>query len=144
MYRASYRNVCINQRIAQILVNNLHFFVKWLYMFRTMISPSSGVTFNKLYSAIGTCRYVWLLYGYIHTAARHTGIYQLHCQLIKRYSWWWTNDSPKHSEPFNEKIKIIQKNLRIPLVYIHKIDGYIRFCVLNIYVHTVWTSTTSK
>ena len=50
----------INQRDAQILVNILYFFVKWLYMFRTIISPSSGAKFNKLYSATGTCRYVWL------------------------------------------------------------------------------------
>ena len=60
MYRASYCNVYINQRDAQILVNNLYFFIKWLYMFRAIISPSSGTTFNKLYSATGTCRYVWL------------------------------------------------------------------------------------
>ena len=46
--------MCINQRDAQILVNNLYFFVKRLYMFRTIISPSSGATFNKLYTAIGT------------------------------------------------------------------------------------------
>jgi hypothetical protein len=60
MYRASFCIVYINRRDAQILVNSLYFFVKWLYMFRTIISPSSGATFNKLYSAIGTCRYVWL------------------------------------------------------------------------------------
>ena len=48
--------VYTNQRDAQILVNNINFFVKWLYMFRTIISPSSGATFNKLYSAIGVCR----------------------------------------------------------------------------------------
>ena len=54
MYRPSYCNVHINQRDAQNLVNNLYFFVKWLYMFRTIISSSSGVAFNKLYSAIGT------------------------------------------------------------------------------------------
>ena len=40
-------------------------------------------------------------------------------QLIKCCSWWWTNDSPKHVEPFNEKIKTIHKNLCISLVYIH-------------------------
>ena len=40
-------------------------------------------------------------------------------QLIKCCSWWWTNDSPKHVEPFNEKIKNIHKNLCISLVYIH-------------------------
>ena len=54
MYRASYCNVYINQRDAQVLVNSLYFIVKWLYMFRTIISPSLGATFNKLYSAIGT------------------------------------------------------------------------------------------
>ena len=54
MCRASYCNVYINQRDAQILVNNLYFLVKWLYTFRTIISPSSGAIFNKLYSAIGT------------------------------------------------------------------------------------------
>ena len=36
----------------KILVNNLYFFVKCLYMFRTIISPSSGATFNKLYCAV--------------------------------------------------------------------------------------------
>ena len=54
-------------------MNNLYFFVKWLYMFRTIISPSSGATFNKLYSAIGTYRYVWLQPD---VPAR---MYQLHC-----------------------------------------------------------------
>ena len=54
MYRASYCNVYINQRDAHILVIRLYFFIKWLYMFRTIISPSSGATFNKQYSAIGT------------------------------------------------------------------------------------------
>ena len=67
MYHASYYNVYINQRDAQILVNSLYFyFLKWLYMFRTIISPSLGAPFNKLYIAIGTRRYVWLLYGYSH------------------------------------------------------------------------------
>ena len=60
-------NMYINQRDAQVLVNCLYFFVKWLYMFRTIIRPSSGATFNKLYSAIGTCRYV------------QARMYQLHC-----------------------------------------------------------------
>ena len=57
MYPASYCNVYINQRDAQILVNSLYFFVKWLYMFRTIINPTSGATFNKLYSATGTYRH---------------------------------------------------------------------------------------
>ena len=35
MHRASHCNVYINQRDAQILVNNLYLFFKWLYMFRT-------------------------------------------------------------------------------------------------------------
>ena len=48
----SYSNVYINQRDAQILINNLYFFVKRLYVFRTTISPSSGATFNKLYRYI--------------------------------------------------------------------------------------------
>ena len=30
-----------------------------------------------------------------------------------------TNDSPKHVEPVNEKIKTVHKNLCISLVYIH-------------------------
>ena len=64
MYCASYCNVYTNQRDAQILVNNLYFFVKWPYMFRT-------------------------------------------------------NDSPKHVKPFNEKIKIIHKNLCTSLVCLH-------------------------
>ena len=35
-------------------LSNPQFFVKWLYMFRTIISPSSVAKFNKLYSATGT------------------------------------------------------------------------------------------
>ena len=54
MYRASYCNVYINQRDAQILMNNLYFFVKWLYMFRTILVHHNEQHFNKLYSAIGT------------------------------------------------------------------------------------------
>ena len=44
-------------------------------------------------------------------------------QLIKCCSWWWINDSPKHVEPFNEKIKTIHKNLCISLVYIHTFNA---------------------
>ena len=47
MYRASYCNVYINQQDTQILVNSLYFFIKWLYMFQSIISPSSGATFKK-------------------------------------------------------------------------------------------------
>ena len=69
MYRASYCNAYINQRDAQILVNSLYFFVKRLYMFRTIISPSSGATFNKLYSAIVTYRHVPVaLYSLLNVA----------------------------------------------------------------------------
>ena len=39
--------------------------------------------------------------------------------FIKCCFWWWTNDSPKHVEPCNEKIKTINRNLCISLVYIH-------------------------
>ena len=126
MYHASYCNVYINQWDAQILVNNLYFFVKWLYMFRTIISPSSRASFNKLYSAIGTfmpvhLTAVWIQQGlYPHSSQT----YQHECtnctvQLIKCCPWWWTNDSPKYVEPINKKIKIIHKNLCSSLVYIH-------------------------
>ena len=37
-----YKRVYISQRDTQILVNNLYYLVKWLYIFRTVISPSSG------------------------------------------------------------------------------------------------------
>ena len=104
----------INQRDAQILLNSLYFFVKWLYMFRTIISPSSGATFNKLHSAIGTCRYVWLLYS-IQTY-RHVPIAP--CNLLN-VAPDVANDSPKQVEPVNEKIKTIHKNLWISLDYIH-------------------------
>ena len=36
----------INQRDAQILVNSLHFYVKWLYMFRTNDNPKHVQPFN--------------------------------------------------------------------------------------------------
>ena len=110
------RNVCINQRDAQILVSSLYFFVKWPYMFRTIISPSSGATFNKLYSATGTsgcCMAVAIQQPDVPACTNCT------VQLIKCCSWWWTNDSPKHVRPFNEKIKTTHKNLCISLVYIH-------------------------
>ena len=98
MHRESYCNMYIKQQDAQILVNNLYFFVNRLYMFRTIINPSSGATLNKL------CR---------HECTNCI------LQFIKSCSWWWTNDSPKHVEPINEKIKIIHKNLCISLLYIH-------------------------
>ena len=53
------------------------------------------------------------------TAATRTACANCTVQLIKCCSWLWTNDSPKHGEPFNEKIKTIHKNLCISLVYIH-------------------------
>ena len=40
-------NMYINQRDAQILVNSLYFFVKWLYMFRTNDSPEHVGPFNE-------------------------------------------------------------------------------------------------
>ena len=74
MYRASYCNAYINQREAQILVNSLYFFVKWLYMFRT-------------------------------------------------------NDSPKHVESFNEKIKIIHKKfVHLVGLYTHRYSSLHLFC----------------
>ena len=60
----NHNNVYINQQDAEILVNSLYFFIKWLCVFQT-------------------------------------------------------NDSPKHAEQFNEKIRTIHKNLCISLVYIH-------------------------
>ena len=39
--------------------------------------------------------------------------------FVKWLCMFWTNDSPKHAEPFNEKIKTIHKTLCISLVYIH-------------------------
>ena len=84
-------------------------------MFRTIVNPSSGATFYKLYSAgtSGCCMAIAIQQPDV-TACTNCAV-----QLIKRCSWWWTNDSPKHVEPFNEKIKIIHKNLCISLVYIH-------------------------
>jgi hypothetical protein len=59
-----------------------------------------------------SCRYVWLQPDV--PACTNYAV-----QLIKCCSWCWTNDSPKHVEPFNEKMKTVHKNLCIPLVYIH-------------------------
>ena len=111
MHRASYYNVYINQRDAQSLVNSLYFFIKWLYMFRTTISPSSGAIFNNLYSAIGTCQYVWLLCGYSHTTDRRIVLAYTKCdvQLIKRLLLMMDWYSPKHVEHIL-KIKSNQKN----------------------------------
>ena len=83
MYRATYCNVYINQRDAEILVNSPYFFIKLLCMFRTIISL-------------------------------------------------------KHTEPFNEKIKTIHKNLCILLVYIH-IVVVSHFCMwLNNFIIKGW------
>ena len=86
MYRASYCNVYINHRDAQILVNSPYFFVKWLYMFRTIISPSSGATFNKLYNAVGTCRYVWLLIQQPDVPAKNKDYSQEFVHLVGLYT----------------------------------------------------------
>ena len=65
------------------------------------------------------------------------GPYNIKCavQLIKCCSWWWTNDSPKHVEPFNEKIKIIRKNLCISLVYIHTVHTVLWYYIMYLCKH---------
>ena len=63
-------NVYINQRDAQILVNNLYFFIKWLYMFRTIISPKHVQPFNEIIKIIHKNLCTSLVY--IHTAIRCT------------------------------------------------------------------------
>ena len=52
MYRASYCNVYINQRDAQILVNCLYFFVKCLYVFRTLAIAIQQPDVLALYSLL--------------------------------------------------------------------------------------------
>jgi hypothetical protein len=47
MYRAAYCNVYINQRDAQILVNSLYFFTKWLYICGTNDSHKRVGPFNE-------------------------------------------------------------------------------------------------
>ena len=68
-------------------------------MFWTLIGPSSGATFNKLYIRADTNVPI-ALYSLLNVAPDDGPM------------------SPKHVEPFNEKIKIIYKNLCISLVYI--------------------------
>ena len=104
--------------------------INWLYMFRTITSPSSGASSHKLYNALVCSCYqaslaaAWM---YIHKAARlaRTNIplrytvkllrectstqqldspartYQCVIQFLRWCSWWWTGDSPKHAEPIN-------------------------------------------
>ena len=63
MHRASYCNVYINQRDAQILVNNLYFFIKWLYTFRTNDSPKHVEPFNEKIKTIhNNCASRWFIY----------------------------------------------------------------------------------
>ena len=59
------------------------------------------------------CQYVWLLYGYRKDFLYpySSQMYRHKCtnctvQLIKCCSWWWTNDSPKHVQPFNDKERL--------------------------------------
>ena len=103
MYCASYCNVYINQRDAQILVNNLYFFVIGSTYFGLSLVYHQEQSF---------------LYPYSSQTYRHECTNCI-VQLIKCRSWWWTNDSLKHVEPINGKIKIIHKNLCVLLVYIH-------------------------
>ena len=63
-------------------------------------------------------RTISFLYPYSSQMYRHECT-NCTVQLIKCSSWWWTNDSPKHVQQFNEKIKIIHNNLCISLVYTH-------------------------
>ena len=63
-------------------------------------------------------KFLWIVFILSLNGSTCFGLSLVH-QLIKCCSWWWTNDSPKHVEPFNERIKTIHKNLCISLVYIH-------------------------
>ena len=65
MYRASYCSVYINQRDAQIPVNSLYFFVKWLYMFRTNDSPKHVHPFNEKIKTIHKNLCISLIYIHI-------------------------------------------------------------------------------
>ena len=86
-----------------------------LYMFQTILVHLQE-QLDKLYIAFGICLYHTS--GCCVAVAKQqpdvsacTGICDV--QLIKCCSWWWTNDSPKHVEPFNEKIRTIHKNICI-------------------------------
>ena len=94
--------------------------------FRLKLVHHQKQHFNKLYSAVGTFVPVHLAAGYkkgflypYSSQTYCTNVPTALYSLLKCCSWWWTNDSLKHAEPFNEKIKVIHKNLCISLVYIH-------------------------
>ena len=94
----------------------MHKFLWIIFIFSLIGSTCFGLSLvhhqeHNLISCTGT-------FLPVHLAARRTGT-NVPVQLIKFCSWWWTNDSPKHVEPINEKIKIIHKNMCISLVYIH-------------------------
>ena len=65
MDRASYCNVYINQRDAQILANSLYIFIKWLYMFRTNDSPKHVEPFNENIKTIRKNLCISLVYIHI-------------------------------------------------------------------------------
>ena len=57
----------------KILVIRLYFLLNAVHV-SDYISPSSGATFISCTSHLvyaGLCQYVWLLFGYSHTTARH-------------------------------------------------------------------------
>ena len=109
MYHEPYCNVYINQRDAQILVNSLSFF------------SLNGSTCFRL--SLVHHQEQHLISCTVPVPVRLTAVWHecTNCtvQLIKCCSWWWTNDNPKHVEPFNAKKKDSSKELYISLVYIH-------------------------
>ena len=120
MFRASYFNVYINQRDAQILVNNIYFFSLngSTYFGLSLVHHQEqhliSCTVQLVHAGKSGCCMDICIQQPDLPACTNCAV-----QLIKCCSWWWNNDSPKHVEPFNEKIKIIHKNLCISLVYIH-------------------------
>ena len=61
----------INQRDTQILVDSPYFFVKWLYMFRTIISPKHVQSFNEKKNKDYSQEFVHVVGSYTHCNMMH-------------------------------------------------------------------------
>ena len=114
--------------LDQLFLEGLHL-LHWLWLEQGLRQCIVVLTILKKNLFLPIARRTGMLYGYRKDRLFPIAIQRpdvpacTNCavQLIKCCSWWWINDSLKHAESFNEKIKTIHKNLCIKIMFLHVI-----------------------